>query len=803
MPSRVPYLPLRRPELALVCAGLLVVDTPFAIGVDLAAVAAVQLAALWVVGWPVRALLVGRSPGRHHVAATPLIGLAVLQAAGWYAALRDGGITIALLAVCAGGALASVAIGIARARGGGGLDVRGALRSAPIVVVLAAVTTGLFAFHYQATYDDRPAVPVTGGNNDIAAYALSAEHLVAHGFDEPGAVVGTHVGTITRHDVFGAYALLVFGAAVTGLDMWQTLLPALLVGAYLCVLSMYCVVRRCSDLARAPAAAVALLSCASFLFVYVEIQYFLSQVIGMATTGLVFVLTLDASRARDRGEWGRGVGVGAALVVCTLFTYPHMVYLGVPVLVGLAGVAAATGRPRLPALVRAGGFGVVMVAIAFVVSPSRFVDALDRTIALSDIPAGWPLPFVTPSQLLGFHRSWTLTPSRTTVVASVALVVAAPAAAVALRLRSKLRTEPLLVLVVGLLASYAAAYARYGVSYNQWKWISYFQPLVVVGLAAPLALAVREVVRRLPRLCRGATAAATVLPVVLLVAATVNARHASRTAVTEVDPDVLALQDAPALRALDAVNVDLPPYWHTMWGMYAAVEAGVDAVHPHSLSYYPRSPHSAEWTLRALDDARPLLPTREAHAVGGGYHLVRYSTTPPAEGSYHVMGRCFGLYRYAGGRWVALARTPLSGQYRFIADIRMAPGRRDPVLVRGATGRVDVVGMRHVDGGRVAFFHEHVPGDVVEGPPVTVDPSKPISLDVVLDEVTGTVQVTLDERVVLDQERPLHRLGEWAPAEGVNEVGASVEQAFSGTLRGEPVTTEACRAAAARHGVPV
>ncbi|HEX2039286.1 MAG TPA: hypothetical protein VHF47_06075 [Acidimicrobiales bacterium] len=757
---------------------------------DIAFVAVAGIVGLYLVGWPVKALVLGRAGREDDAVVTPIVGLAVVQLFSWYWASQERGLESGIRLLVAGAAIASAVIAVARL-----LRQRRRPtmpRWVPMTAAVLVLTGGLFTFHHGSAIVDGDFAPVSAGNNDIAAYAFVAQHLGEHGLTLDDHLANYEIAVVAKRDVFGAYAFVSAMSALTGRPTWQVILPAMLAATFLCALAAYCLVRRVA-VGRATALVVALAACSTFLFVYLQVNYFLSQVLGTAAAAALLLVYADAVGAPlDRQLW-RPVVLASCVSVSLLLTYPHMAFLAPPVVAAMAMVAALARaravRSLVPPAVRLGLLVVIPLLATLALLPGRFRSSVERTLDLSDSAAGWPLPFLTPLQFLGFQRSFPRHQPAALVVGSAVLALASLWCA---RWLSRRRAAPTLVAAAGgvALATYLVAYLRYGYSYNQWKWGTFFAPFLVVGLAVPIVLVAGEVARHR----RHARAAVPVLvATALLVVGTANARTASLGIVQVVDGSMEELGDSAAVRALPAVNIDLSPYWETMWAAYFLTEAGVGTIHPVSASYLTGSAAHAEWTLQRTDDPRPLLPGREVRPVNDDYRLVRFATSPPPEGTVYVMGDCAGLYRFAGGRWTALERTAPAGQYRFAVAFRaQPPGTREPLVARGRPGQADLLAFEHVGDGRGRFVHLHVAADPALGAELAYVPDVPMTVDLVLDEVTRTAAVVVDGRTVLNVEAELYPVGEAEPRFGVDDIGVGILPAFSGSLTPQPIPLPVC-----------
>jgi len=144
--------------------------------------------------------------------------------------------------------------------------------------------------------------------------------------------------------------------------------------------------------------------------------------------------------------------------------------------------------------------------------------------------------------------------------------------------------------------SYRFVYQFEGYSYRQWKWVSFFQPMLSTAMVALVCAGVLvlvshyELSRHTPVIV-GVVAAAVWIGFLTARAHTltgIDARWATAS------PELVGLEDVGASH-LREVNVDLAPYWETMWGAYFVAPV------PSRLaqeSYYGLAPQTARWTVR-------------------------------------------------------------------------------------------------------------------------------------------------------------------------------------------------------------
>jgi hypothetical protein len=692
--------------------------------IELVTNAALIGAAVLLLGYPIARLALSRT--RWSWAFTLFFGLAALQVASWSwlnltgRTLRPVGPT---LLAAAGVATAMIVKRYGRR------PRESTVRRSGLALVVVGVAT-VFLVHYQPVWSTGAYTQPSGGAADVAGYALIADHLLERGIDDPGTVSSGDLGRQARVDVFGAYAFLAFAGQVTPDATWQVNLPALLVAFVALGVSLFEMVAAFVRRVDVTLALVVVCSLAGYFTIYSLTQYFLSQFLAMIAMPAVILATFRAV------EIGREGFIGSAMVVASIvamldMTYPQMLFSALPIAV-LAGLVAASisfvhlGVWRiLGAQLGAMCALVGGAAVGLALCTSRAPESIRRTLALEDAVAGWPLPKVTPLELVGFQRGFHEATPQSFVVGSVALVVAVFTAMGVLAWRGHLRAVGPAVIAVALYASYVYAYRREGISYRQWKWLSFLGPTIVGCALATVVGSVFSVRQRFGSRVRGALAVATTIGLVgLLGVQTANARTFSAWMDREVGvpADLEGLTAVGSLVDDGAVNINLSPartgssVWETQWAMYFTRELTVNALSPNLMAL---GPPCAEWTLMRRDDPDAAIAATTTRVVNDTYELLRL-------------------------------RTPQGVRFSGTVELPSDPSAPMQVLLSsGPDEAPNTLAVRWRLDGAAELVFLRGPGEVVVGSPFAPSPGTSRSVDVVFGEA-GRVAVVLDGTPVLD-----------------------------------------------------
>ena len=567
-------------------------------------------AALALIGAPIWMLVRPAAPPVSDAFACPILGLAVFQVFSWYwLRFGGGGMTHGLPVL---GALALVALAVVGRRTRATFHAPSALQCASTVALLGAVAAA-FVGEFRIPLRIGHLTSASIWNADVALYVNVSSGLVSHGFGWAGNIVGLHLGhaaTNAKGIGPGVYSTLAASAAGTGSGTWQAAIPLLLVGVALGALAVRDAARLLLPASLIAAPVIALLATTASLFGYVTTNYFLAQVLVMPLAlGELLVLHWIVQQTERRARVAGLVLLTAMVVIATL-SYSPMAFVMQPIILG-AVCLAEIGPGWLRRSLRAAVSTLGAFAIAYVLAPDPFRRSFEFVHVSLREDKGWPLALMTPLDLLGFRPAVHSPHSVVGVFVVESLIVGAIVLGAVWVLWRQRRGAALVhgAAALVVLGSYAAAYAARGYSYEQWKWISFFQPVFIVavfGLVAAAAGVLTATFVPKLRTPGGVVAALSGLVLVaasarMLVTATRYTRAVWVTgeptiAWNVVGPALSNLAEQPALVHQHAVNLDLPQ-WDEMWAAYFLQPRM--RVYLLAPSYLPVSPPGAPVTVDA------------------------------------------------------------------------------------------------------------------------------------------------------------------------------------------------------------
>jgi hypothetical protein len=557
---------------------------------------ATLLAGLSFLGYPIKQLV--EQYGNDFPAPAAVPGMALLFVVSWYWLDLGGHGLVVPTVACLGFAAAYAIVDLKRRR-------RAVFEFDAHRVKLCAASlliAGLLILLNWSSVLSLPYITTaTTGNNDAVSYVVSAQHLADHGFDAPGPVAGRDLGQGARQEAFSSYALIGSFGAVTTLGAWKVANTALFamvaLATYTLALTVDALMARRRWLFSSLVAGSAT---ATFFFVYVQVRWFFGQLVAMAVAPLIAVAALRLRSATRRSEMVAPVVVAVAVSLILMSHYAHMAIPASSIFavaaLATAFSAASTWRTSLRATIRVGEILAGCFVLAWVLVPAWLINGIRLAQHFDTVDAGWKLPGFVPVELLGFIRTETPRPSASRWIWSAAVIGIFILGAWSLRKREAVISRFGAAVVVLILASYGAVLLREGApSYQQWKWITFFQPVFVAVIVATVALALE---RLLSRIRWNVVAPATALVFGLVVSTNAGAAPATglrdRRQLLYASVDHWLLSQSPDLRSLSEVNVNVAPFWDTMWAVYFLRDKTLYLQQP---SYYPLSKPTARWTL--------------------------------------------------------------------------------------------------------------------------------------------------------------------------------------------------------------
>ncbi len=553
---------------------------------------------------------------------TPFLGMGVVVVIGWYWYGPFGGLRPLTLGLVGFGVVTSVVLVIVNRLEWrcAGREIARRLSTAGIV---AAGVAAVLTLSWGALFAGPFATNGAHSNNDMPSYALLGQFVADHGPDEAGPIVGYPLGDRTQSSFdFGVVAVVAAASVGPIGETWRSQMPIMAVAVGLVAFVLARMFELLVRDRRRLAALAGVAGICPMLVALMWSSYYLNEVLAISIVIAVTVAVVQGAAQHGRRTRLAFVVASGVTLAPVVASYPHMALAGPAIL--LPGLFLACGvRNAVRRVIALGAQCVGTAVVTFVLLPSVIwhVPAIVRY--LSRVDAGFALPGFLPAEVLGFvstidprhHGAMQWVPS----IAIVA-VIAAAAAYVIIRTQASELGRFALVFLFFAFTSYAIVFVSQGPSYRQWKWITFFTP-AVTGTA--VMVVVVALVALLDGRVRRPERGVFLLGFAYCVVAVSNSGDlgfgvGSRPALI-LTVDQTTIDASPALEGIAALNIDVSPFWETMWLTYFLRDrAALRLAQP---SYYAIAAPAPGWTLQRRD--APTNGAVEVRVVNDTYQLVR------------------------------------------------------------------------------------------------------------------------------------------------------------------------------------
>ena len=462
------------------------------------------------------------------------------------------------------------------------------------------------------------------GNADIGLYAIMARYLKEYRLGEASGFFSQEPVMIgaTAVDRFGAVIATALPASLFSRDTYELQNVAAHVFCASMVMMVFAVAREVFAFRRGAAAIGTLVIVVNPLLYYAVFHDFVSQIIGMALALLLVVLHTHLVRENTFKTYRGCVAIVGLTTWGLSCVYGHMV----PILLVAIGawVSAAAFQARSPKLLaRWLGFCAITIALVVIASPERAGVALGQVElfggAVGGIvrePKGWFVPLLLPSGLFTMPRAFPLTDAHLPVLVSWALGISFFALLLIGLLETWRRDTARFVIIVGwmlpivagtlLLAYFDRTNAGWG-GYASYKFLSFFAPMVVLCLIAPLADPLAS------RLVRGVAAASLVVIALTGIEGSWRLVGIMR-GVPGVSPQLAELKKVEAMPDIDSINLpDSRALLNTMWKAHFLARK---FLYIQESTYFSPSAPRGTWTLLTNPPLGPVVAVGVADGYG-------------------------------------------------------------------------------------------------------------------------------------------------------------------------------------------
>jgi hypothetical protein len=441
----------------------------------------------------------------------------------------------------------------------------------PVVILSIAI----FCFHWRTPLI-RYITPVPSTfNNDIASFAQIAQHISSHSFGDVGRIIGLSAGPFARETVPGVFSTIVFSSQILRQSIAYSLLPILGLSTLILALSFQKIIWQFSK-SKVLNIVISVFALSTPLFYYIGNQYFLAQIQAITFLVAIFAVSLNQRTVEkfDRVKFTT-ITIQSCIVAAMFLTYPQYVVLQFAVFIVVVFEFANFRR-----LCRNLFSAVLIFGIGSVLILPNLVLAINRTLNLAgDSASGWPMPWVTPSQLLGFQWNVFRAPMEGEIDASFVMVVFYILFYV-IYCKKTLQNTVFNRLIIFTCVTYALVILRSGASsYVQFKWISSLAPILVFCLVSIVLI---NSLRNANSLSKLGVSIAVLTLIFSNLARTLwyDSQHASKLGILE---ETVLLKNSTVVEPLESLNIKTGPFKESMWPAFFLEDKKVAIIDP---SYY-------------------------------------------------------------------------------------------------------------------------------------------------------------------------------------------------------------------------
>lgn len=444
------------------------------------------------------------------------------------------------------------------------------------------------------------------GNADIAAYSAAARYLKGFSIGEDLGYLGQAPVAEAAHNRFGTVLATALPSSLFSLEPYQLQNVLMHVFFAFGVLMVYLVGREVFGYKPFAAALGGVLAASNPLLYYTTYHNFESQIIGAALTLALVVLHVQAARIASVRNYLRYLPLTVLMTWGLSVTYGHMLPLVLPA-IGVPVLLLAWQRRSHVVVSRWIGFCFVTVLLTLMCSPERGRLVIEQLLffgggVYEGEARGWLVPWLLPAGLFIIPNAFPWVGASGS--ASVAWALGAAFMLLMVwAISSSYRTNRerfslISAWSVVVLGGYAAlafvdrSTAEWG--YAGYKWVSFFLPLILLCLVAPLQTGDGWRLHN--------TWCALCLALIIVGSAIYSAREVVAMMRTPwvVRPELAALQAIEANPEVDSINIlgESGDYWNIMWKAHFLMRK---KLYPETKTYWLAEELIGDWDLHSIN----------------------------------------------------------------------------------------------------------------------------------------------------------------------------------------------------------
>jgi hypothetical protein len=431
----------------------------------------------------------------------------------------------------------------------------------------------------------------TIGNNDIAAYAMSANEFLKSGFSNSNHIFSYDMNNFAKVTIYQTpNTVISYIASIFHLRVWQVMISVMLLAIIFATLSLARLATSLFPKLKQMSATVIAGVCMLIpLTDYIVANYFLGQVFSIGVAAITLASITEVYRSNKMSTL-QAIEI-IAVTVLAIFTYPAFL---IPFLIATfcwgVGITIILQKRFNVALF----LKMCLAILAGVLLSSPYLkSAIDLMLHLMQPGGGWPLPLLTP-QAIFVWPGWigSIHPFHFVMFLWGIFYLGAFVCIYRSEIEWTKKREIGLLFLFGNVGLIAVIYTRkLGMdNYQTWKLISYVVPIFFLSLLIILV--------------EGFKFGSLVLAVIVVITSTAPIAQWSSTLHSQngfVSSDMAMLDSRHMTKKYVELNIDVKPYFESM---ALASILNDSRIHIVAQSYFVSSENPSDCTLVRNDDIR-------------------------------------------------------------------------------------------------------------------------------------------------------------------------------------------------------
>lgn len=505
------------------------------------------------------------------------------------------------------------------------------------------------------------------GNNDIINYATISKFLVSSSLVNPVPGVDAHILYLIENDNFGAFVAAAVPSAIFSV---QTYMMQNTIENLFCIFSLPIIYIIAVEIFRyRPMIAIiaSFIVGLNFNLIYILYTGFVGQVLGCGMfLALLSVTLYPILNCREDKEFWDYIPLAAIFLFGVIATYSVFIPLFFVPALGFLGLTVIL-KKSLKAILLSAKFLLITSVIGFVIAIPLAINKFNELVYFShSIPAGWPMPVLTPERAVGLagndlnwlliqNAAWNTPPIPLIlrIILSLSVIII-----IFLSLRDLFRSERKLfyfaLIFIGIISIGYLYYSIIGIiapvysgdSYKAYKLLTYGLPVILIIFFSYFRNIDIFNSKKKNWLC--------IVALTLFIAGVLWSGIAMMDMVSQksypIKPNIIDLQKINNMQNVSSINIEESGYSDQMWIYYFLFMN--KTLYLKYSTYFQKSPLIGDWNLESThNDILNPGNTSDKIPLNDDYYLVKNDSLQDVRfinGWYEPEYNPHGAFRWTG-----------------------------------------------------------------------------------------------------------------------------------------------------------